>query len=320
MRFSQAFDVGRALSHGFEAFRAAMLPMFLGGAILSFTDSSCGGGGGGGGDDFGSSGSGSSGTTDNDWSDLLHGEGGVWLADWVQAAEPSLDELVDLVGAGALMGLGLGFLVAIVLLVAVLWVGLMLLRSWVVAGYLQMHKSLAETGQGTVSTLFGGGGKALPVFGYTVLVAVLNTGIFAVAGLPSLGLAVVGVLQSSVALGVAAVVAMLVITVPIVVYVSLGLNFGVHAIVLEDRGVLDALERSWTLTSGNRILLLLFKLVMAVVMFGAAVVGLLFCCVGALVTVPIMRSVTDFGFTESYLLLTRPPEETGRWAIWNGIG
>ena len=48
MQFSVAYDFGRALSHGFEAFKRAWGPMFLGGFLLTALDNGCQGGGGGG--------------------------------------------------------------------------------------------------------------------------------------------------------------------------------------------------------------------------------------------------------------------------------
>ena len=48
----------------------------------------------------------------------------------------------------------------------------------------------------------------------------------------------------------------------------------------------------------------------------AVIVGFLLCCVGLLATLPAARAVTDFALTESYLLLTRGPEITGYWKLW----
>jgi hypothetical protein len=36
-------------------------------------------------------------------------------------------------------------------------------------------------------------------------------------------------------------------------------------------------------------------------------------CIGALLTVPAMRAIGDYGFTESYLLLTRSAAEREQW-------
>lgn len=68
--------------------------------------------------------------------------------------------------------------------------------------------------------------------------------------------------------------------------------------------------------SGNRVPLFLFYLVVALVQLGAAIVGLILCCVGMLVTIPASRAVTDFGTTESFLLLTRGRAVTDYWEFW----
>jgi hypothetical protein len=60
MQFSEAFDFGRAVSHGIEAFKKAWPPMFLGGAILTVLDGGCQGGGN----------SGGSGGDADDWKEL----------------------------------------------------------------------------------------------------------------------------------------------------------------------------------------------------------------------------------------------------------
>ena len=105
------------------------------------------------------------------------------------------------------------------------------------------------------------------------------------------------------------------IAIPSLIYVQLGMSLGSHVIVLEGEGPVGALERSWGLISGNRLWLILYGFVMFLLMMGAVVGGLVALCVGLIVLVPIARAITDFGYTESFLLLTRPPEEIEGWRI-----
>ncbi len=89
------------------------------------------------------------------------------------------------------------------------------------------------------------------------------------------------------------------------IWVILGLSLVPEAISIEGLGPIDALERSWSLTTGYRLELFLYS----VVMFLVSIAGLLACCVGLLVTGP----WTYIAWYESYVRLTQPKPEGGFW-------
>ena len=194
------------------------------------------------------------------------------------------------------------------------------IRSFVFAGFLKVHREILETGTSSVGTLFSGADRTLGVFGYALLSMLIMSGVFGIAGAPA---GVVGMLawqQQSASLAFAAGGVALFTLVPAMFYVQLGLSLGTHAVVFEDEGPIGALERSWELTSGNRLWLLLFGFVMFLLMMGMVLGGVMALCIGVFVFVPIGRSVVDFGYTESFLMLTRPPEERAAWQLGGARG
>jgi uncharacterized membrane protein (DUF485 family) len=80
-------------------------------------------------------------------------------------------------------------------------------------------------------------------------------------------------------------------------YVMLGVWLAPDAVAFEQMRPTEAIARSWILVRGNRWCLFLYLLVLAVARF----LGLILCCVGALVTIP---WVTVAG-RESYLRMVR---------------
>ena len=67
---------------------------------------------------------------------------------------------------------------------------------------------------------------------------------------------------------------------------------------------------------GNRADLFMYSLVMGLYKLGMVIAGLFMCLIGVFFTSTIADAVVDTGKTESYLLLTRPGQETDEWAVW----
>ena len=111
-------------------------------------------------------------------------------------------------------------------------------------------------------------------------------------------------------------VVLLLFLLPALLYVWLGLALGEHAVVFEELGPMDALDRTWSLARGRRMDLFLLLLIFGLFKVAALIAGLLMCCVGVLVTLPFAYSMGAVALSEGFLLLTRTPEETGAWAIW----
>ncbi len=281
-----AFEIGRSFSHGLAALQRAALPLLLGGLIMSCTE--------GGGGNFNPSG----------LEELQNMEGMEGLRD-ISLDNPEFVTLAVVFAAAAL----------------VLFALLFALRCWIHPGYIRLHEAAITAGEGGFGELFSGGDRLLPIAGWKLLRALISVGAFVVAGLPGIGLLIAGSVNNSSPLLIAAgVLLLLLLAVPASIYVGLGLSMGELAITLEGRGVLDALERSWSLAQGRRLSLLIFFVVFGIAQFIAAIVGVCLLCVGALVTVPAMRSIYEVAFTEGFMLITRGEEAGRSWAIWDYAG
>ncbi|MFT5680443.1 MAG: hypothetical protein ACI8RZ_001349 [Myxococcota bacterium] len=293
MEFQQAFNISRGLKHGFAAFKRAPLPLFLGGLFMQCTEGSSGGGG--------NSGSGSLPWETDNGSGVDY-DYRMDLGDILRADVPPMPtEIAEMAG---LAGLGVGLMIAIVL-VSIVCIGLLwALRSWIHAGYIRLQVRALRSGEGSIGDLFSGGDRLVPMMIWKLLKTLITTGAFLVAAVPGGVLIVFAVLNQSIPIGILGGVLIVLISVPALFYIGLGLAFGDHAVTLDELGPTDALERSWELASGNRLHLFLFLLVYGLVRLASAIVGLLMLCIGWIVTIPIARAVTDTGFTESYLLLT----------------
>jgi uncharacterized membrane protein len=89
------------------------------------------------------------------------------------------------------------------------------------------------------------------------------------------------------------------------------LFLGSRVVVLEDLGPLAALERSFSLASGERAALLVFRLVCVTFKLLGVFLGLAGCVVGALVTWPLFRAVSDAALSEAFMTGVR-----GRGTRW----
>lgn len=192
----------------------------------------------------------------------------------------------------------------------VLGIGMFLLSSWIQVGWLRSIEQAARTGRTDFGTVFGGGDRWLAM----VLVRFLQGLIQLGAMLPLAAIAGIAVLLHeglrlpeglAVAFGVIGGLLYL----PVVVYVALGLALAPLALALEGLEPGAALRRSWSLVSGNRLWLLLYSLLSALVVLA----GFLACCIGVLFT----ATWVGIAWTEAYLALIRP-EEHGGWWIQTG--
>ena len=121
---------------------------------------------------------------------------------------------------------------------------------------------------------------------------------------PGLALAAYGAMGDDRTLLVAGAGMAAIFGLPAVVYAALGTFLGELVVALEGEAPMRALRRSFALAHGNRMTLLWFSLVCAVVQM-LSLAGLLLCCVGVLATLPFAVSITEFAKTEAFLLYTR---------------
>ncbi|MCA9727002.1 MAG: hypothetical protein KC729_04910, partial [Candidatus Eisenbacteria bacterium] len=195
-----------------------------------------------------------------------------------------------LVGAAILVG---GFLGII----------LFLLRIFVLPGYLQVCARAVRGQKADPDQLFSASHRFLDM----LLWGLLHTGVRLLTvlalGAPLVPFGVVGVISGREEVGIVlAVVAgfyVLAIGLPVFTYVELGLFFGDYRVALEGSGPLTALKESWNLASGNRLWLLLYR----VIMFFFEIAGFLVMVVGVVFT----RGIRDVGTVGAYLDFVHGP-------------
>lgn len=231
------------------------------------------------------------------------GGGGNSFSD--MASDPNLSEDMRLVMAGV------GLVMALVVLGVALV--LLLVRAWLIPGWLRVHEEILRTGGSDWSTLFSGGDRFLPMLGWSILSGVLLFFVVVLAGAPGIGALVWGVSKDNVPLMVGGGLLAAAMVLPVVIYVRLGMNFGDYLIVFDERGVFETLGEAWTLAAGTRISQLILGVVLAGVGFVALIAGFAMCCVGLWVTMPISIAIGDFARTRATLLYLRPRTETEAW-------
>jgi hypothetical protein len=163
-----------------------------------------------------------------------------------------------------------------------------------------------KTGEDRVGLLFALDERWL----WMLLTTLLEGAIYVVAALPVIGLggavALFGVGFDRPELGGLGLALIVLLWIPFMIYLALGLSLAPQAVALEGLNPIQAVRRSWTLVSGNRLWLILFGLVFGLV----NIAGLCACGVGLLITVPLTYAASS----EAYLRLVRSREEQGNWA------
>lgn len=265
MEFSEAFSPARAIRDGIAAIQRAPASLLVGGFAIFLVDACASGG----------------------------GNGGMPPLDDQQLSREELIAVAAVVLAVLAAGVIFGFLAFLV-------------RCWLAPGWIRLQRHVLEHGTDSFPALFSGGEVFLNFIGWRILFNVVSIGTFVVSAIPGGALLAVGVLRdANMALVVSGVVLLVLLAVPTSIYVALGLALGDHAVALEGAGPLEALDRSWELTRGNRVALFVYLLVTGLF----TMLGFFLCCVGVIGT----RAVTDVGTTESFLLLTVPGAD--KWAI-----
>jgi hypothetical protein len=298
-----SFSIHRSISHGFLALRTAAGPMWLAGMLLSISDG-CNGGSGDLIDlaDLGDD--------DDNASSLfaLPARASAFLAHgFARVGAPA--EGFELVGW--IIGAALAFVLAVLLIGAMLFA----LNCWLQTGFVRLHVSILERASDELGPLFSGKDRFWHMAGYKALAGLALWATVLVAVWPGALLAYYGYARDQNTLLIGGLGAMVIVALPAVIYVALGMYLGELVVALDGATPVHALRRSWALARGNRMPLLGFGFVCALVQF-VSLAGLLLCCVGVLATVPFGRSLVGFAKTESYLLFTRGPAQTAGFALW----
>jgi hypothetical protein len=209
----------------------------------------------------------------------------------------------------------LGAVLAIVLVATLIGFALFALNCWLESGFARLHVNILEHASDELAPLFSGKDRFWHMAGFKLLAGLSLLATAIVTVWPGALLAFYGYSREENTLLIAGIGAMVILAVPALVYVGLGLYLGELIVALDGLAPVYALRRSWVLAHGNRLPLLGFAVVCALVQF-VSVAGILLCCVGVLATVPFARSLTGFAKTESYLLFTRGVAPTANWRLW----
>ncbi len=193
-------------------------------------------------------------------------------------------------------------------------------RSLLEAGSFGMHRQLLKTASGDMAGLASGMSRARRLFVFHLLSWSLLLGSFALSALPGILICWAGVGFGSPVLTAAGMATFLLISVPTWITVSLGLYPGSRLLVFEDLSPVEALEQSWQLASGHRGALLIFRLVCVAFKMMGVIAGLLACGVGALITWPVFRAVSDAALSEALLLHRKKGEEQEEWRLLAELG
>jgi hypothetical protein len=284
---SRAFDIGRALSHGWAGVKRQPVGLLLGSLLLTLTE-----GGGGGGNPGGGK---------LEWGDDSPDPGSSSLDLLRDGARGAFGDAFDLHTAG-----GIGLALVALVCVAFCLAAVLSFRCWILSGYIRTQRDLVIRGEAGAGTLFSGGPDVVRLVLWKLLSVALVLGVVAVAAIPALvgGGAAYLAQAGETTIAVIAGTALFVFVVPTMIYVGLGLALGDQAVVVDGFGPVAALDRSWSLARGNRLSLFAFFLVTGLFRLS----GFLLCCVGIVLT----RAMADMGVTESYMLATQ--SDTEGWA------
>lgn len=192
----------------------------------------------------------------------------------------------------------IGVLVALGGVVAILS---FLFNTFVLSGYLGMGSRVVRGQSAQFEELFSGGSRFLDL----MLWQLLRMAILVLTGMvlasPFLPLFLLGLFTHAHPVFTVGLLVLLgiFVTLPVLIYVELGLFLGKYQVVIEGSGPLEALRRSWQMADGHRLWLLFFR----VVLFFFSALGLLAMIVGFFAT----RGIADMGTIGAYLDFTRGP-------------
>lgn len=290
LQVSEAFEVSRAISHGWAGVQRQPVGLLLGSLLLTLTEGGSGGGNPTGGN-YGDGGSSSDHKSIAMPTDL-----------WSEKIRAAIGDTFDVHTAAGIGAILVALTCALLCVVAIV-----LFRCWIEAGYLRTHRDLVITGQADTGTLFSGAPDLVRLLLWKLLSGVVIGGVLAVALVPALASAGIayGLHAERDTILVTAVLVAFPFVVPTMIYVGIGLAFGDRAVVIDGLGPTEALDRSWSLAKGNRIQLLVFLVMTRLFWF----VGIFLCCIGIVLT----RAIVDVGTTEAYMLATQP--NTDAWVL-----
>jgi len=196
-----------------------------------------------------------------------------------------------------------------------LLLALLAIRSGFDLRAIRAHKQILETGSAEDAARESSSVSWFSLFQFRLLAWGLVLGSLVLAFIPGLLVFWWGVTSLSPALSVFGLFLMLLFGLPVWVYVSLGLYTGDRLMVYGDMGPVQAMEESWDLARGNRMALLVFRLVSLGYKIAGVLVGFLLCGVGVLVTWPLVKAVSEAALSEAMLVMRNGEVSPMSWKM-----
>lgn len=173
-------------------------------------------------------------------------------------------------------------------------------RGWLRPGILRALDEVRRERDASLDTLTGATDVFVETLACNLLSSALSLGSLVVGALPGLGLALWGATHGSGDRVLVGLVAMGVLGMALYLYAWLGVRFAELAIALDGARPVAALDASWRLARGRRLLLLRVTLASVACEVGALELG-----AGAFVGLPLVRVVADRALVDLYAELRR---------------
>lgn len=171
------------------------------------------------------------------------------------------------------------------------------LNAWFALGKSRLKLDICRRGSPPFALIFSGG-AFWSSLGATFLINVLSTFALSICAAPALLLFFLWKHQDAAI--VAAVIGTLAFCVPVLIAYS-KVQFFPFLIVEQRLGAIASIRESWRMTTGHTGGLVVFWIVNLLMMIAAAIVGLLACLIGAVVTIPATAGVCAIAQTFIYL-------------------
>ena len=179
------------------------------------------------------------------------------------------------------------------------------LQQLVVAGAYIGFAEYVRSDEANISRLYVSVRPAINALLYSLTVLVINLFLLLVLWGPGLALGAYLLYSGNLLVGMLVGVAGMLIPLPVLIYVSLGLFFGVFAAVLDNRLPMEALRISWSLARGARLTVFVTQFVLGLL----ALVATCFCLFPSI----IVNGIILAGYTAAWMHCSRAREITDKW-------
>jgi hypothetical protein len=178
-------------------------------------------------------------------------------------------------------------------------------QQLVVAGAYVGFAEFIRSDEAKISRLYTSVRPAVNALLYSLTVLAINLVVIVITWGPGIALGAYLLYQGNLLFGQLAIVAGILITLPVLIYVGLGLFLGIFAAVLDNRLPIEALRISWRLARGARLTLLVTQI-------SLGFLGLLATCFCLFPSI-IVNGMILAGYTTAWMHCSRAQEITEKW-------